>query len=241
MKLLIDPLYDPKGKTITSATKLGPGVTMAKFLGAPGSRTQLEKLYNDSFDGPPDFNQIARNLLIHAQLLQSTAGLEEFANHRLIVSEGIYEPNPKFETSEINAGDENQAKRLARQTSGAFYGKGKNGWVVTTPKYTGERPSGVLQKRRTGEAIVYQLIDRKGNTDPIKTFDLAVYWKDFYNYDLLTLDYDTFDINGKLTCQIVIETPKVPESYDVSFRYKIETRYNGALQSANELLEILPD
>ena len=88
---------------------------------------------------------------------------------------------------------------------------------------------------------MYQLIDRAGATDPQKTFDLAAYWKDYIDYDKLTLDYDTFDPNGTLTCQIVIETPKVPESYEVSYKYALETTYNGELQTKNELLEILPD
>lgn len=203
---LLTDKYDPAGKEITSKTSLGPGVTMAKFLGARGSRTTLKKLYNESFNGPPDFQQIARNLILHANILQSLYGIEEFAQHRLTVSEGIYEPNPLFDES---------------------------------GNYVGERPSGVLEKRRTGQAVVYQLIDKNGKTDLAKTFDLAVYWKDYIDYDKLTLDYDTFDPNGDITAQIVIETPKVPTSFEVSYSYDIETKFNGELQTKNELLEIL--
>ena len=208
MKILVDPKYDPTGKTVTSKLKLGPGISMAKFLGARGSRTQIKKLYNDSFNGPPDLDQIARNLVLHAHILQSISGSKEYEQHRLVVSEGIYQPNPKFDI---------------------------------VGNYIGERPSGILQKRRTGEAVVYQLVGRNGKTDPVKTFDLAVYWKDYIGYDKLTLDYDTFDPNGDLTCQIVVETPKVPESYEVSYKYGLETTYNGELQTKNELMEILPD
>lgn len=203
---LLTDKYDPAGKEITSKTPLGPGITIAKFLGARGSRTTLKKLYNESFDGPPDFQQIARNLILHANILQSLYGIEEFAQHRLTVSEGIYEPNPLFDES---------------------------------GNYVGERPSGVLEKRRTGQAVVYQLIDKNGKTDHAKTFDLAVYWKDFIDYDMLTLDYDTYDISGELTSQIVIETPKVPENYVVKYEYDIQTLFNGQLQTANELLEII--
>tara|TARA_R110000772_G_scaffold12352_4_gene37799 strand:+ start:1168 stop:1794 length:627 start_codon:yes stop_codon:yes gene_type:complete len=208
LKILVDPKYDPTGKEITSKLKLASGISLAKFLGARGSRTQIKKLYNKGFNGPPDLNQIARNLVLHAQIMQSIIDNKEYANHRLIVSEGIYEPNPAFDLS---------------------------------GKYIGERPSGILDLRRTGQAVVYQLIDRAGATDPQKTFDLAAYWKDYIDYDKLTLDYDTFDPNGTLTCQIVIETPKVPESYEVSYKYALETTYNGELQTKNELLEILPD
>lgn len=204
-KTLLTDKYDPAGKEITSKTPLGPGITMAKFLGARGSRTTLDKLYNESFNGSPDFQQIARNLILHANILQSVIGLEDFSQHRLIVAEGIYEPNPLFQNGQ----------------------------------YVGERPSGVLELRRTGQAVVYQLIDKNGKTDPRKTFDLAVYWKDYIDYDKLTLDYDTYDPNGDLTCQIVIETPKVPTSFELSYAYNLETKYNGELQTKNELLEIL--
>ena len=248
--ILVDPKYNPSGKIITSATKLGPGVTMAKFLGAPGSRTQLKKLYNDSFDGPPDFQQIARNLVLHAQIYQSIYGIKQFEQHRLVVSEGIYEPNPKFEVLEVQEGSEASAKKTAAAFLGASFkekkagidGRDQNsviGWVVNKPNYVGERPSGILEKRRTGKAVVYQLIDKSGKTDPEKTFDLAVYWKDYIDYDKLTLDYDTYDPDGSLTAQIVIETPEVPETYEVSYNYRLETTYNGEIQTKNELLEIL--
>jgi len=68
-----------------------------------------------------------------------------------------------------------------------------------------------------------------------------LFWKDYIDYDKLTLDYDTLDPNGDLTCQIVLEMPEVPPSFEVSFAYNIETTYNGELQAKNEILEILPD
>lgn len=241
MNILVDPKYDPSGKTITSSTQLGSGITMAKFLGARGSRTQLQKLYNDSFSGPPDFEQIARNLVIHAQILQSIIANPDFEQYRLIVSEGIYEPNPKFTVVEQPAGSEENAKKTAQAVDGATYGKGKDGWIVNFPQYSGEQASGVLALRRKGQAVVYQLVGRDGKTDPRKTFDLAVFWKDYINYDKLTLDYDTYDPSGELTCQIVVETPQIPANYEATFGYAIETKYNGELQTTNELLEILPD
>lgn len=242
--LLIDPQYNPEHqKTITSSTKLGPGITCAKFLGARGSRTQFEKLYAKGFFGSADRKQIARNLTLHARALQSIAGNPDFANHRLIVSEGIYEPNPKFETQEIPAGSEAAAKKIARSNDGATYGKGPDGWVARVPIYIGEQPTanGINDKRREGRAIVYQLIDGNGKTDPRKTYDLAAYWADYLDYDKLTLDYDTFDPSGELTSQIVVETPEVPTTWKVSFKYNVATYYNGALQSEGDLLEILPD
>lgn len=244
MKILVDPQYNPEFESsITSATKLGPGITCAKFLGARGSRTQFQKLYADGFFGAPDLKQIARNLVLHTNAMKTVIGNTTFSQHRLIVSEGIYEPNPKFETQEIPSGSEAKAKKLARQNSGGSYGKGPDGWVARIPLYVGERPSSnsVNDLRRTGRAIVYQLINKNGQTDPEKTFDLAVFWKDYIDYDKLSLDYDTFDPTGILTSQIVLEMPKVPATFDVSFSYNLETTFNGELQAKNELLEILAD
>lgn len=239
--ILIDPKYDPRGQTITSKTALGPGISLAKFLGARGSRTQLKKLYNENFTGAPDFQQIARNLVLHAQILQSIVGNQDFEQYRLVVSEGIYEPNPKFTSAEIPVPDESTAKAYVQGVAGSTYGKGKDGWIINQPQYIGEKPSGILELRRTGQAVTYQLVGRDGKTDPAKTFDLAVFWKDYIQYDKLTLDYDTFDPSGDLTCQIVIETPKVPENFDVTYGFNLETKYNGELQTVNELLEILPE
>lgn len=244
MRILVDPQYNPEFQTsITSATKLGPGITCAKFLGAKGSRTQFKKLYAKSFFGAADFRQIARNLVPHAHAILSIAGNLAFANHRLIVSEGIYEPSPRFVQQETKAGSESAAKNLAKSIDGASYGKKDGDWVITYPQYVGEQPSGnsINDLRRTGRAVVYQLIDKNGETDHQKTFDLAVFWKDYINYDKLILDYDTFDPNGQLTSQIVLVMPEVPSDYDVSYAFDVETIYNGELQSKNELLEILPE
>ena len=43
--LVVDPVYNPNlVATITSATKLGPGITIAKFLGAYGDRTSFNHI-----------------------------------------------------------------------------------------------------------------------------------------------------------------------------------------------------
>lgn len=244
MKILVDSKYNPELMSrITSETKLAPGITCAKFLGAKGSRTQFEKLYRQDFFGSVDRKEVARNLVLHANAMNLIAGNMDFAQHRLIVSDGIYEPNPKFEISELNAGTETAAKKLAKQFPRGSYGKGQDGWIARVPLYTGETPSGgsINDLRRTGRAIGYQLIDKNGKTDPRKSFDLAVFWKDYLDYDKLTLDYDTFDPSGELTCSIILEMPEVPTSWEVSYRYGLETTYNGALQTVNELLEILPE
>lgn len=241
MRILVDPQYNPDLQgNITSSTKLGPGITCAKFLGTIGSRTQFEKLYDESYFGSADRSQIARNLVPHANAIVSVLSNPEFGQHRLSVTEGIYEPNSKFEISEQKAGSKEQAEKLADRVPDATFGKAKDGWVVRIPVYTGERAGGINALRRTGQTVVYQLIDKNGKSDPRKSFDLAVFWKDYLDYDKLTLDYDTYDPSGELTCSLILEMPKVPDTYDVSYSYGLETTYNGEVQTKNELLEILP-
>lgn len=204
MKILVDPQYRPTGD-ITSATKLGPGITCAKFLGALGSRTQFDRLYNEGFDGPIDREQVARNLVLHTKAIISATSNVEFAQHRIVVTEGIYEPYQEFNSD----------------------------------GYTGERPTGFNEERRFGRGVGYQVIDRHGKNDPVKTYELAVFWKDYIDYNELELAYDTFDPNGDLIGTVLLTMPEVPENYEVSFRHGVKTSYNGTLQATNELLEIL--
>ena len=207
MKILVDPKYNPAGKEISSSTSLAPGITCAKFLGALGSRTQFDRLYNDMFNGPIDRAQVARNLVLHANAMVLISTNEEFAQHRLIVSDGVYEPYQDF----------------------------------TASGYKGEYPSGFNQLRRNGQGIGYQLIDKNGKSDPRKSYDLAVFWKDYLDYDEIELAYDTFDPSGDLVASILVSMPKVNENFDVSFGYDINTTFNGTLQTQSELLEILPE
>lgn len=193
MIYLVDPSYNPNFvDEITNTTILAPGISVAKFLGARGSRNQFERVSADKA-------QIARNLYLHAELIKKTSANSEFDDYRLVVSEGIYVPAID-ETVSVDS---------------------------------------INDYRQTGKAIVYQLIGTNGKVDFSKTYDLAVYWKDYCDYDKLILDYDTYDPSGQASSQIVVIMPTVPTSFDITFQGRIETRFNTNLQSANELVEIL--
>ena len=100
--------------------------------------------------------------------------------------------------------------------------------------------SDALKKKRLGQLIYYQVIDKFGQIDLKRTFDVAEFLKDNAKYNKLILDYDTFDPDGKLTAQIGIEYSQIPITFtidDVSF--DIETVFNNQLMSKNELIEIL--
>lgn len=179
--------YYPSGD-ITSGTRLGPGITCAKFLGARGSRTNWER--HDEF-GNPDRQTIAQNLYQHARAMQTVYSNFDFNEVRLTVSDGVYTPAE------------------------------------------GESAGGINIDRVTGKAVGYQMIDKSGNVDNVKNYELAVYWKDYLTYESISLQFDTFDISGALVSTVFLVDP-----YNGSGK-TLETTFNGVLQSAGELLEIL--
>ena len=97
--ILVDPVYNPENQeVITSATKLGPGVTIAKFLGAYGDRTSFNHIEFDSLR-----RQIARNLYLQSEAMRTINGNTNIFNDvRLIVSEGIYKRNPVADITDEN-------------------------------------------------------------------------------------------------------------------------------------------
>ena len=195
MIIVPDSVYNPNflnPSSISSATKLGPGISIAKFLGAYGDRTSFSHVGTGA-----QRLQIARNLYMHAELMRAINGNTDFFNDvRLIVSEGIYRGDPE------------------------------------------ESVGGDNLKKADGRIVVYQVIDQEGNINHEKTFDVAEFWKDYAFYERIALDYDTYNPDGTLTSQILLEFPTIPESFDIKFGMQVETYYNGALQSKNELLEI---
>lgn len=102
MIVLVDPVYNPEFQTnITSLTKLAPGITVAKFLGAYGDRTPFNHVTSES-----KRKTIARNLYLQAEAMRIINGnIENFNDIRLIVSEGVYD------LKDIDDGDEVMEKK----------------------------------------------------------------------------------------------------------------------------------
>ena len=91
MRVQPDPQYNPDSQLpISSETRLGRGITMAKFLGSRGSRTSFRHIIFDDAR-----RQIARNLTLHARAMDMINGnTDRFNDVRIIVSEGIYNRKP---------------------------------------------------------------------------------------------------------------------------------------------------
>ncbi len=94
--------------------------------------------------------------------------------------------------------------------------------------------------RNTGRLVVYELRNNRGQIDPEKTFDLAVFWKDHVVYDRIGIWYDIFNPDKSLTCQLMVTLPQVTPSWNwyISPRYELQTYYNGRLNSSSSLVEI---
>jgi hypothetical protein len=90
-----------------------------------------------------------------------------------------------------------------------------------------------------GQAVVYELRDRNGLIPIRQTYEIAEHIKDYYNFEKMILDYDTYNPNGELNAQIIVVMPEVTAQWTVSYDQKIETRYNNYVQTNGELIELL--
>jgi|TARA_R110000822_G_scaffold47472_12_gene125888 hypothetical protein len=81
MIILVDPVYNPNfRKDILSSTLLSPGITVSKFIGAPGTPTNMQNFIGNEF-------QLARNLYLHAEAVRIINENNNFKNIRIIPTE----------------------------------------------------------------------------------------------------------------------------------------------------------
>jgi hypothetical protein len=184
---------------VSRSTQLATGIYLSTFTGGIGQVGRLSTIPIENRA------QYARNLQPNAELLRRIRSNRDsdFKNHRLIVVEGLYNP----EQAELNAA----------------------GWDTSINRYRSE-----------GRAVVYELHDFTGKIDAAKTFDLAVYLKTVTSYEKLILDYDTYDPDGSLNCQLIFVTPRLNENYEVTdgnWFKAVETRFNGRVTSSSDLID----
>lgn len=91
VNILPDPRYNPLNQqSITSSTKLAPGVRLSKFLGGSGDPSNLDFIRGDSAR-----KEVAKHLYYHATIVRSIMNNNgAFADLRLVVAEGVYKPGP---------------------------------------------------------------------------------------------------------------------------------------------------
>lgn len=91
--------------------------------------------------------------------------------------------------------------------------------------------------KNQGRCVVYSLIDSQGKVDISASYDLAVYWKDHFQYDGIYLAYDNFNPDGTLNVNIIVTMPNMPSTFNSSYNNNIATYYNSNVDSSSELIE----
>ena len=86
-KIVPDPVYNPNNAPfISSGTKLAKGVSIGKFLGGVGEKTNMNHITDNA-----ERLQIARQLYLQAMAMNTVnTDLGQFSEKRLIVVEGLY-------------------------------------------------------------------------------------------------------------------------------------------------------
>jgi hypothetical protein len=96
----------------------------------------------------------------------------------------------------------------------------------------------ILDLQTKGRAVIYEVINSKGETDSAATFNVASYWKDTALFDTMILSYDTLDPNVESTVQIIVTMPEVDTKYKGTFSRNVRTEFNYNIALQNGLAEL---
>lgn len=95
-----------------------------------------------------------------------------------------------------------------------------------------------------GRRVIYELYGPNGKPAPDKIYELADYLTDVIYFDKMMLSYDNFNPAGAMVALLSVTMPELSKTYTIAgggnFKNLLETRYNGKVQSANDLIEVLP-
>ena len=123
--------------------------------------------------------------------------------------------------------------------------------VEGVAKNTDESTEGsVLDFRKKGQAITYELYDVNNRNLPSVSYEFAAYIADqLPMYNKITINYDTIQPNPgslpheKINTQIIVTMPEMDQDYKIvngdRAEYKLETVYNDNVQSNSDLVEVL--
>lgn len=102
-------------------------------------------------------------------------------------------------------------------------------------------PNSLNDLKSKGRAIAYR-VNWSGRPSVEKTYEFAS-WVNTYvkHFGKLYLDYDQYDPDGTLSCQVIIEMPHMPEDYNPQFNREIVTTFNNSIQSSSELIQFSLD
>ena len=205
-----DPVYnvDRYDTPIVSSTRLSRGSTVGKFLGAPGSRASMEMipLQKDRLD-------LARNWYLHAWLMEGVNQSREFQNYRLQVLEGYYHPAKGIREEGQSAKEYWREPFKKEDGTNAQRSIVRGGYEINELKHQ-------------GRAVVYQVLNSRGKVDYGAGFEMALYIRDTFFYDQLSLDYDMTRPDFVMQQSLIVVMPKCEKDYRLNFEMKYCTYFN---------------
>jgi hypothetical protein len=220
--IVADPLYNPDRYDIpiTSNTLLSKSCSVSKFLGAPGSRTSLEMIPIIE-----EREKLARQWYLHAWLMDGVASAKEFQNYRLQVVEGYYHP-AKGIREEGQTGKDYWREPFKKEDGG-----GCQASIVKGSKFINEL-------KHEGRAVVYRVLNSRGKVDYSAGFEMALYIRDVFFYDQLSLDYDMTRPDKVMSQQLIVVMPDIEKDFKANFEMKTCTYFNRQMFDGSDLIEI---
>lgn len=221
----VGEVRDPKALTIAAVTPLPGGDSKTRVIPAQNKSVTI------SVD--PQYNPNGLQFVSAATKIDNGISLSEFAYGKGD-PHGIDKSYPLGQRVQILRNLYLHGKFLSRIRNDKREFKGYNLQVVEglyIPHSTETITSGgILDLRKQGRAVVYELLGINGIIDKDKTFELASWMAKTLIYDKIILDYDMYDPFGDLNVQIILITPEVPPDYKITAKMETETVYNGKKQ-----------
>ena len=198
-------------------------MTMASFLGAPGSKSSLDAVPLDE-----DRMDLARYWVCHAQIIEGVNNSPWFKGHRLVVTEGYYQPNSGVR--EHYKPGEDTKLRYWREPY-----RNEDGGIIN--RTLSGHPTN--QRKHEGMMVYATLFNTRGKIDYTATFECACYIRDTFYFRELCLDYDITRPDDVMTAQIGIYMPVIgDDKFQGDFEQKLWTAFNRVRLDGSDLLEI---
>ena len=239
-----DPLYNPDrhDAPVTSSTKLSRTATVSKFLGAPGSKSSL-----DFVPLLADRQNLARQWYLHAMLMDGIASTKQFSDYRLQVTEGFYNFSSgikeEYDSSKNTSGPKGTNQKYWREPFiRTDYPNNNPAMQYSRLVKSSGRNYSISELKHSGRAVVYTLYNSVGKIDFAATYDLAIYIRDHYFYDEVSLDYDILSPDQTLSAQIIVVMPEISSDFKAKFQFKSSTYFNRTMmdpQNSNDLIELI--
>ena len=161
--------------------------------------------------------------------MEGIAAGQEFKNHRLQLTEGYY--NPSSGINELYMPSGSAEGRYWREP----YRKDDGGGCQAATSGDGKF---INELKHEGRCCVYTLYNSRGKIDYSAGFELAVYIRDTFFFDQLSLDYDMTRPDFVMSQQLIVVMPEIQKDFKADFEMKQCTYFNRQIFDGGDLIEI---